>query len=391
MTAGTVRLTRGQHGRIRQGHPWIYRNEIAGVVGAEDGSIVEILDHSGKYLGSGYYNSVSVIAARMLTREKEAIDAAFFARRLKLALDHRRSYGGQASSYRLVHSEGDFLPGLVVDKFGQVLVIQTLTLGMEQWKESICSILLELVSPLGMYERNDAPVRQLEGMAERAGFLGEPFDPLVTIDEHGMKLIVDVQRGQKTGHFLDQAANRVAVARYCRGARVLDCFSYTGGFAIQAARAGASAVTGIEQAEPALDLARANAMANGVAGTCSFEAGNVFDTLRLLERQKSKFDVVILDPPAFARSRSALPGAVRGYKEINLRAMKLLSKGGILASCSCSHHLGEEDFTQILVEAAADVGCQLRLLERRGQPPDHPVLSAVPESSYLKCLIVEVL
>jgi len=391
MTGGKVRLTRGQHGRIRQGHPWIYRNEIADVVGAEDGSVVEILDHSGRYLGSGYYNSVSVIAARMLTRDQETIDAAFFARRLREAQDHRRSFAGQAASYRLVHSEGDFLPGLIVDKFDQILVVQTLTLGMERWKDSICSALAELVSPRGMYERNDAPVRQLEGMTERTGFLGDPFDPLVTIDEHGMKLLVDVQRGQKTGHFLDQAANRMAVARYCRGARVLDCFSYTGGFAIQAARAGASAVTGLEQAEPALDLARANAMANGVAGICAFEGGNVFDTLRLLEKQKSKFDVVILDPPAFARSRSALPGAVRGYKEINLRAMKLLQRGGILASCSCSHHLSEEAFTRILVEAAADVGCQLRLLERRGQPPDHPVLPAVPESSYLKCLIVEVL
>jgi len=391
MTGGTVRLTRGQHSRIRQGHPWVYRNEIAGVNGAEDGSIVEILDHSGRYLGAGYYNSRSVIAARFLTRQKETIDAAFFARRLRRAVDHRMSFAGQASSYRLAHSEGDFVPGLIVDKFAGVLVIQTLTLGMERWKESICTALAELVSPLGMYERNDAPVRQLEGLTERTGFLGEPFDPLVTIDEYGMKLIVDIQRGQKTGHFLDQAANRVAVARYCRGARVLDCFSYTGGFAIQAARAGASAVTGIEQAEPALVLARANAMANGVVGKCAFEPGNVFDTLRSLEKQKSKFDVVILDPPAFARSRSALSGAVRGYKEINLRAMKLLPAGGILVSCSCSQHLNEEAFTQILVEAAADAGCQLRLLERRGQPPDHPVLPAVPESSYLKCLILEVI
>lgn len=391
MSGAVVRLTPGQHTRIRSGHPWVYRNEIASVEGAADGGTVDVLDHAGRYLGSGYYNSASVITVRLLTRQPEIIDAGFFARRLQRALEHRRRLMGHASSYRLVHSEGDFLPGLIVDRFGDILVIQTLTLGIDRWKDAIYSALQELVSPVGIYERNDAPVRQLEGMPERAGFLGEPFDPLVEIVEHGMKLVVDIQRGQKTGHFLDQAANRLAVAGYCRGARVLDCFCHTGGFAIQAARGGAREVTGIDLAEPALDVARANAMANGVARTCSFQPGNVFDKLRSLEKQKVSYDVVILDPPAFARSRSALPGALRGYKEINLRGMKLVPSGGILVSCSCSYPLDEETFIKLLVDAATDAGRQLRLLERRSPPPDHPVLPAVPESSYLKCLIMEVL
>jgi 23S rRNA (cytosine1962-C5)-methyltransferase len=389
MIAGTVRLTRGRHQRIRDGHPWVYRNEVASAGDMADGSLVDVVDAGGTFVGRGYYNRRSLITVRILTRVPETVDADFFRRRIEQAWALRRRIRPR-ESVRVVFSEADFLPGLIVDSFAGVLVFQTLTLGIDRWRDEIVAALREVLHPMGVFERNDAPVRELEGLPLHSGFVGPAFDPLVEIRENGTSLLVDVQKGQKTGHFLDQVDNRQAVAAYCHGAAVLDCFAYTGGFTLAAARAGARRVTAVEASESALDLTRANALRNGVQGSCAFTLGNVFDVLRTLERDRATFDVVILDPPAFARSRSAVAGARRGYKEINLRAMKLLPRGGILATCSCSHHLGEAEFAALLLEAAADVGRTLRLLERRGQPADHPVLLAMPETSYLKCLIFEV-
>ena len=385
-----ARLTKGKHTRIISGHPWVYANEIIEVSeGAEPGDIVDVLDYGGEFVGRGYLNPRSQITIRLLTREEETIDRAFFAARLQRALDYRRRVVPGQNSSRLVHAEADFLPGLVVDKFGDYLVFQTLALGMDLWKETLVSLLREMVSPRGIYERNDAPVRELEGLEQTMGFASEPFDTLVEIEENGLKVLVDIQRGQKTGYFLDQRENRFAVRRHCDGASVLDCFCYSGGFSLNAAAGGAREVLGIDQGQGAIDLARANAMENRFAA-CSFEQGNVFDVLRQMQRRGRSFDVVVLDPPAFAKSRSALPGAVRGYKEINLRALKILRPGGTLVSCSCSHHLSEDMLLEIVREAAADAGVVLRLMEKRGAARDHPVLVPAPETGYLKCLILEV-
>jgi len=385
-----ARLTRGTHTRIVAGHPWIYSNEILEVSGeATPGDIIDVLDYGGEFLGRGYMNPRSQITIRLLTREDETIDRSFFAARLQKALDYRRRLVQGQNSFRLVHAEADFLPGLVVDKFEDYLVFQTLALGIDLWKETIVSLLQEMLSPKGIYERNDAPVRELEGLEQVMGFASEPFDTLVEIEENGLRILVDIQRGQKTGYFLDQRENRLAIRRYCDGASVLDCFCYSGGFSLNAAAGGAREVLGIDQAESALDLARANAMENKSAA-CSFEQANVFDILRQMQKRGRRFDMVVLDPPAFAKSRSALAGAVRGYKEINLRALKILRPGGTLATCSCSHHLSEEVLFEVVREAAADAGVVLRLTEKRGAALDHPVLVPAPETGYLKCLIFEV-
>jgi len=385
-----VRLTKGKHARILDGHPWIYANEILEVAGeTAPGNIIDVRDYAGEFMGRGYLNPRSQISVRLLTREDESIDKTFFAGRLQRALNYRLQVMPGQSSYRLVHAEADFLPGLIVDKFGDYLVFQTLALGIDLWKDTIVSLLQEMLSPKGIYERNDAPVRELEGLEQLTGFASEPFDTLVEIEENGLRVLVDIQRGQKTGYFLDQRENRSAVRRYSPGRSVLDCFCYSGGFSLNAAAGGAAEVLGIDQAESALDLARANALENK-ATACSFEQGNAFDVLRQMQKQGRAFDMVILDPPAFAKSRSALSGAVRGYKEINLRALKILRPGGILASCSCSHHLSEEMLFEIVREAASDTGVVLRLIEKRGAAPDHPVLVPAPETGYLKCLIFEV-
>ena len=385
-----AQLVRGRHQRILSGHPWIYSNEIQEVSGqADPGDIIDVVDSRGKFVGRGYINPQSQIAVRLLTRAEEDIDRAFFAGRLRRAVEYRQRVVPGASAFRVVHTEADFLPGLIVDKFSDYLVVQTLTLGIDRWKDTIAEILDELLSPKGIYERNDAPVRELEGLEQKVGFIKGPFGTLVDIDENGVSVTVDVQRGQKTGYFLDQTENRLAIRRYCKDARVLDCFCYSGGFALSAARGGAREVAGVDQAESAMDLARANAIRNAF-GACSFEQANAFDYLRLLHRRSERFDVVILDPPAFAKSKSALEGAVRGYKEINLRAMKILEPRGILISCSCSHHMDEALFFQVILEASVDVGRTLRLIEKRGQAKDHPVLAAAPETGYLKCFIFEV-
>ena len=387
-----VQLRKGCHGRIREGHPWIYGNEILEVNGHyRPGDVVDIVDFRGGFLGRGYINPASQITVRVLTRAKEPIDEAFFRKRLLRAYRYRQEILPGETSYRLVFGEADEIPGLIVDRFSDYLVIQTLALGIDVWKDTIVKLLDEIVSPRGMYERNDAPVRELEGLEQRAGFIGEPFDPIVKITENGIPFLVDLQNGQKTGHFLDQRENRKVVMELGSGRRVLDCFCHTGGFSVHAAVGGAAAVEGIDISEAAVDMARANAELNGVSRLCRFTVANAFDELRTRERRGEEYDMVILDPPAFAKSRAALEGATRGYKEINLRAIKLLKPEGILVTCSCSKHLTEDLLISVVREAASDAGRTLRFIEKRTQAKDHPFLLAAQESYYLKCLVLQVL
>lgn len=388
----TVRLTPGERHRVLHGHPWVYRTEIGDISGSFDpGDVVEVVDHRGRFVGRGYINLSSQIAVRLLTRDpREEIGKEFFRRRLAAALEYRRRVVRETSAFRLVFGEADFLPGLVVDRFGPYLSLQTLTMGMERWKKVIADLLEELLETAGIYERNDVHVRELEGLPLVKGFLKGSFDPLVEIEENGLRFLVDLAGGQKTGYFLDQRENRLALAGLAGGARVLDCFCHTGTFAVYAARFGAREVLGIDVDSKALALAQKNALQNGYEKSCSFREGNAFDELRALEKAGERFDLIILDPPAFTRSKEALEGALRGYKEINLRAMKLLPPGGFLVTCSCSYHVSEELFCRVLLDAARDVGRQLRLVEARRQARDHPMLLAVPETYYLKCFVLQV-
>ncbi len=387
-----VKLAGNMRHRVSFGHPWVYGTEVEDITGHfEPGDIVEVNDPKGKFLGRGYINPASQILVRILTRDRtEEINIDFFAKRIRAALDYRRRVVSGTDSYRLIFAEADFLPALIVDKFGDYLVIQTLALGIDKYKDEIAGILDDLLKPAGIYERNDAAVRELEGLPLKAGFLKGPFEPLVEINENGMVFQVDLAGGQKTGYFLDQRENRMALQGIAEGARVLDCFCHTGAFSVYAARYGAKEVKGIDIASPALALAEKNASKNGFSGTCTFREGNAFDELRSLERNKEKYDLIILDPPAFTKSRRALEGALRGYKEINLRAMKLLPPGGFLVTCTCSYHMSESSFLDVINDAAKDAGRRLRLVELRRQSRDHPMLLASAETHYLKCAYLQV-
>lgn len=387
-----VKLAGNMRHRAISGHPWVYGTEVDNITGDfEPGDIVEVNDPKGKFLGRGYINPASQILVRILTRDRtEEINSDFFAKRIRAALDYRRRVVSGTDSYRLIFAEADFLPALIVDKFGDYLVIQTLALGIDKYKDEIAGILDELLNPAGIYERNDAAVRELEGLPLKAGFLKGPFDPLVEINENGMVFLADLAGGQKTGYFLDQRENRMALRGIAEGARVLDCFCHTGTFSVYAARYGAREVNGIDIAAPALALAEKNASKNGFSGVCTFREGNAFDELRTLERNKEKYDLIILDPPAFTKSRRALGGAVRGYKEINLRAMKLLPPGGFLVTCTCSYHMSESSFLDVINDAANDANRRLRLVELRRQSRDHPMLLASAETHYLKCAYLQV-
>lgn len=387
-----VQLKKGMHHRVAAGHPWVYRTEILEVNGKYDpGDVVDVVDFRGRFTGRGYINPASQITVRILTWREEQIDEGFFRRRLAEAFQYRQRILPGEDSYRLVFGEADSIPGLIVDKFGGYLVIQTLALGIDRWKEAIVAALTDLLSPEGIYERNDAPVRDLEGLDRRAGFMGKPFDPLIRITENGLPFLVDVEKGQKTGHFLDQRENRQVVRNLAKGRSVLDCFCYTGGFSIHAAAGGAASVEGIDASEWAVEMAGRNAGLNDVDGVARFTVANSFDELRNRERSRERYDMVILDPPAFAKSRGALEGAVRGYKEINLRAIKILNPGGILVTCSCSRHLTEDLLIGVVAEALRDSGRRGRMIEKRTQAKDHPFLIAAPESYYLKCLVLEIL
>lgn len=387
-----VKLARNRKHRVLGGHPWVYRTEVEDITGDyRPGDIVEVVDTRGKFLARGYINPASQILVRILTRDPgEKINREFFARRIGAAVEYRRRVVRDTDACRLIFAEADFLPALIVDKFGDYLAVQTLALGIDLHKETIIDILDSLLKPAGIYERNDVAVRELEGLPLKTGFLKGQFDPVVEINENGLSFLVDLEGGQKTGYFLDQRENRMALLGLAGGARVLDCFCHTGTFSVYAAHYGAKEVQGIDIAAEALAVAEKNAYRNGFGEVCRFRAGNAFDELRALEKAEEKFDLVILDPPAFTKSKRALEGAVRGYKEINLRAMKLLPSGGYLVTCSCSFHMAEDLFLEVILDAARDAGRQLRLVELRRQAKDHPMLLASAETHYLKCAVLQV-
>ena len=384
----TLRKTRET--RVRGGHPWIYASEIERVEGEfENGDIVEVSDYKGKFIGRGFYNPQSQISLRILTRNDEPCDRDFFAKRISDAWEYRKIWC-DPNSCRLIYSESDFLPGLVVDKFGDVLVMQSLSLGIDRIKDMLCDLLMEIVKPAGIWERSDVPVRRLEGMQQTTGLLRGEVPDLVDMVENGIHFQVDVKNGQKTGFFLDQKENRAALAPICKDAKVLDCFCHNGSFSLHAAKFGAKSVLGVDISEEALEVARENARKNGLDNV-TFEAHNCFDHLRELTDANEQFDVVILDPPAFTKNKAALQSALRGYKEINLRGLKLVRPGGFLVTCSCSQHVLTEAFQDMVNEAARDAKKRIRLVEYRTQAKDHPILPQSIETKYLKCMILQVM
>lgn len=396
MSYAVVTLKKGEGRLLKSGGMWIFDNEIASVLGSfENGDIVLVHDFDGYPLGRGYINQNSKIRVRMLTRDiHQEIDEAFFRKRLTDAWEYRKKVV-DTSSCRVVFGEADFLPGIVIDKFADVLSVQSLALGIDRYKEEIVRILKEILAQdgifiRGVYERSDAKEREKEGMEKIKRFIGEPFDTLVEIEENGVKYQVDVKDGQKTGFFLDQKYNRLAIQKLCRDAKVLDCFTHTGSFALNAGIAGAKSVLGVDASELGVAQARENAKLNGLENKVQFLCADVFELLPDLEKKGELFDVIVLDPPAFTKSRSSVKNAVKGYREINLRAMKLLKDGGYLATCSCSHFMTYELFTQTLGQAARNVHKRLRQVEYRTQAPDHPILWAAEESYYLKFYIFQV-
>ena len=386
----TITLRKTRETRVRGGHPWIYASEIEKVDGAfENGDIVDVADFRGKFIGRGFYNPQSQISLRILTRNDEPCDRGFFARRIQDAWDYRKLLCDPMSC-RLIYSESDFLPGLVVDKFADVLVLQSLSLGIERIKGMLCDLLMEIVQPSGIWERSDVPVRRLEGLEQTTGLLRGEVPDEVDMVENGIHFLVDVKHGQKTGFFLDQKQNRAALEPLCRDARVLDCFCHNGSFALHAAKYGASSVLGVDISEEALAVARRNAEINGFDNV-TFEAHNCFDLLRDLTDAGEKFDLVILDPPAFTKNKAAVQSAIRGYKEINLRGLKLVRPGGFLVTCSCSQHVLPEMFQEVINQAARDAKKRIRLVEFRTQGYDHPILPQSVETKYLKTMIIQVM
>ncbi|MGN1176990.1 MAG: class I SAM-dependent rRNA methyltransferase [Roseburia sp.] len=391
-----VTLKKGEGRTVKAGGLWIFDNEIDSIMGGfTNGDLVEVRDFDGYPMGIGFINQNSKIRVRLLTRNVKAeINEAFFEKRLQNAWDYRKKVV-DTSSCRLVFGDADFLPGLVIDKFSDVLVVQSLALGIDRYKEMIVQLVKEIllkdgIRIRGVYERSDAKEREKEGMQRIKGFLGEPFDTNVEIIENGVKYIVDVKDGQKTGFFLDQKYNRLAIQKLCKGERVLDCFTHTGSFALNAGIAGAKSVLGVDASELAIKQAEKNARLNGLENTVHFQCEDVFELLPELEKKGEKFDVVILDPPAFTKSRNSVKNAVKGYREINLRGMKLVKNGGYLATCSCSHFMSYELFTKTIHQAAGNVHKRLRQVEFRTQAPDHPILWAAEESYYLKFYIFQV-
>lgn len=386
----TLTLKPGEAARPLAGHPWIYRNEVAAVPAElEPGALVDVVDHRGRFIGRGYANPASVILARLLTWRDELIDEAFLTGRISRAIELRSRIRQEATACRLIFSEGDGLPGLIVDRYGGHLVVQALTAGIDRLLPTIVPILATLCRPDSILARHDVAARKQEGLVQEKRWLLGEHHSTTAIRFLGFDLTIDCLNGQKTGLYLDQADNYGLVDCLVRGGRVLDGACYTGLWALHAARAGAVEVIGIDQSEDALTAARAHAAANGLNDRCRFVAGNLFDELKRRCDEAGRFDLVILDPPSFVKSRARIADALRGYKEINLRAMKLLRPGGFLLTCSCSYHLQPELFRALLMEAAADLGRAARLLAWRGQALDHPSLLAVPETDYLKCALLQ--
>ena len=383
-------------------HPWVYDNEIVEVQGTyENGDIVDVLSEKGKYLGSGFINDNSKIRVRIISRNaNDTFDESFFERRLRYAWNYRKTVMGEdILSCRIIFGEADEFPGLTIDRFNDILVAQVLSLGIEKRKDIIFNLLYKILKEdgqniVGIYERNDVQIRLLEGMNEYKGYYKLegteiPNYTVTQIEENGIKYKVDVENGQKTGFFLDQKYNRLAISKIAKGKKVLDCFTHTGSFALNAAKGGANHVHAVDISESAIDMARENAKLNGLEDNMSFEAINVFDLLPNIKHQE--YDFIILDPPAFTKSRKTIQNAKSGYKQINYRAMKALPRGGYLATCSCSHFMSEENFINMLNEAAKEAGVRLRQIEKRQQSPDHPILLNVDETDYLKFFIFQVI
>lgn len=402
-----VKVSKKAEHAIIKGHPWVYFNEITEAQPFENGELVDVVSQKGSYLGTGFANENSKIRVRLISRNaNDKFDEAFFERRLRHAIDHRKTVmGDDFSNCRLIFGEADSFPGLTVDRFGDILVAQVLSLGIEKRKKMLFELLAKIFAqdnqPIrGIYERNDVAIRELEGMEQYKGFsplegYSIPDSTETTITENGITYAVDFENGQKTGFFLDQKYNRLAVAKLSRGKRVLDCFTHTGSFGLNAAKGGAEYVLSVDISESAVEMAQKNAKANGLDGKVEYLAANVFDLLPKLSEGEminryGKFDFIILDPPAFTKSRQTVESAMRGYKEINLRAMRLLPRGGYLATCSCSHFMTEQLFVKMLHQAAADAGVSLRQIEARQQSPDHPILWNVEETNYLKFYLFQV-
>ena len=399
-----VSITPKGEAALVKGHPWVYEAEVTAVGGqVTDGDLVDVLSRKGSWLGTGFYNSHSKIRVRLISRNaNDKFDEAFWVRRLRYAWDYRKCVMGETDSKccRIIFGEADHFPGLTVDRFGDLLSVQILSLGMERIKDIILPNLVNILREdgefiRGVFLRNDVAIRELEGMEQGKGWYelpGEavPDSALAEIVENGIHYTVDVENGQKTGFFLDQKYNRQAVAKLARGRTVLDCFTHTGSFALNAARGGAKHVTAVDVSEFAVECARHNAARNGLDGVMECVAANVFDLLPQLEKEPRKYDFIILDPPAFTKSRKTIANAMTGYKELNYRAMKLLPRGGYLATCSCSHFASEELFVKMLHSAAKDAGVQLRQIEARQQSCDHPILWGVEETNYLKFFLFQV-
>ncbi|MEP6845648.1 MAG: class I SAM-dependent rRNA methyltransferase [Panacibacter sp.] len=376
--------------RIANGHPWIFANEIDKTEGAIDGgSIADIFFHDGKFVGRGYINPQSQIMVRLLTRKKEEIDEQFFFERISKAWEYRKKIG-YTENCRLVFGEADEMPALIIDKFNDYFVIQTMALGIDVWKPAIVKALGKIFSPQGIYERNDVPVRELEGLQQQKGFLSEPFDTNIIIKENGLQFYVDIENGQKTGYFLDQRDNRRQIQHIVKGGDVLGAFTYTGTFEIHAAHYGAKSVHGLDISENAVAQATRNAQLNKLDHICKFETINAFDALKNRVKEGRQYDVVMLDPPAFTKSRETIQKAITGYKEINLRGMKLLRNGGFLVTSSCTNLVQPELFLQIIDMAAKDARKKIKQVTFRAQASDHPIVWGMENTNYLKFLIVEV-
>lgn len=378
--------------RVVNGHPWIFSNELGDVDGDyQPGDIVEVYSYNGSFIGKGYINPSSQITIRLLTRDKEEqVNNDFFYNKIKEAWEYRKQIG-YVENCRLIFGEADGLPALIIDKFNDYLVIQTLALGIDIWKEAIVDALKRIFSPKGIYERNDVPVREVEGLPQIKGFLSDPFDTNIIINENGLKFHVDIVNGQKTGYFLDQQDNRRAIQHIVKDADVLEAFCYTGTFSMHAAHYGAKSVLGLDISEKAVATATANAKLNGFEDRCRFEAVNAFDVLKTWSKENKKYDVVMIDPPAFTKSRANIQKAVTGYKEINLRSMKLVKPGGFLVTASCTNLVPPEMFLETIGAAAKDAKRKLRQVAWQTQAADHPILWHVPTTQYLKFLIVQVL
>ena len=377
--------------RVADGHPWIFSNEVDRVDGEVlGGETVTVFTHDNKFIGKGYINPRSQIIVRLLTRDKnDEINEDFFYKRILQSWEYRKKIG-YVENCRLVFGEADSLPQLIVDKFNDYFVIQTLALGMDVWKPAIINALDKIFNPKGIYERNDVPVREVEGMVQQKGFLSEPFETNIIINENGLKFNVDIENGQKTGYFLDQQDNRRAIQNIVKGADVLGTFTYTGAFEIHAAYYGARSVLGLDISENAVEKANKNAALNGLENICKFQTANAFDVLKQWSKEEKKYDVVMLDPPAFTKSRETIQKAIAGYKEINLRGMKLLEPGGFLVTSSCTSLVNAEMFLQIIDMAAKDAKRKLRQVSFQTQAPDHPIVRGMENTQYLKFLIVEV-